>query len=71
MCLLNGWIGENIMSGLYEELRDLLNEEKGVAQATVVRGEEHVGEKLLVFPDRSTHGTLGNAALDALGAADA
>ena len=31
------------MSGLYEELKDLLNKEKGVALATVVRGEEYVG----------------------------
>jgi len=71
MCLLNGWIGEKNMSGLYEELRDLLNEEKGVAQATVVRGEEHVGAKLLVYPNKSTHGTLGNAALESLVVEDA
>lgn len=59
------------MSGLYEELRDLLKQEKGVAQATVVRGEEHVGAKLLVYPDRKTDGTLGNAALEALVIEDA
>ncbi len=59
------------MSGLYEELKDFLNEEKGVALATVVRGEKHVGAKVLVFPDKSTHGTLGNAALDALVVEDA
>jgi xanthine dehydrogenase accessory factor len=52
------------MSGLYEELKDLLGKEKGVAMATVVRGPEHVGAKLLVFPDKSAHGTLGLAALD-------
>jgi xanthine dehydrogenase accessory factor len=71
MCLLNGWIGEDAMSGLYEELKDLLNEEKGGALATVVRGEKRVGAKVLVFPDKSTHGTLGNAALDALVVEDA
>ena len=71
MCLLNAWIGEIAMSGLYEELKDLLNEEKGVALATVVRGETHVGAKALVFPDKSTRGTLGNAALDALVVEDA
>jgi xanthine dehydrogenase accessory factor len=59
------------MSGLYEELKDLLGQEKGVALATVVRGEEHVGAKLIVFPDKSTSGTLGNAALDALVLEDA
>jgi xanthine dehydrogenase accessory factor len=59
------------MSGLYEEVRDLLNQEKGVAMATVVRGEEHVGAKMLVFPDKRTHGTLGDTALDALVVEDA
>ncbi len=59
------------MSGLYEELRDLLKQEKGVAEATVVRGEEHVGAKLLVLPDKSTRGSLGHAALDALVVEDA
>lgn len=53
------------MSKLYEELRDQLNQEKGVALATVVRGKEHVGAKLLVFADKKTGGTLGNAELDA------
>lgn len=53
------------MSKLYEELRDRLNQEKGVALATVVRGKEHVGAKLLVFGDKRTDGTLGNAELDA------
>lgn len=59
------------MSGLYEELKDLLNQEKGVALATVVQGEEHVGAKLLVYPGGRTLGTLGNAALDVLVAQDA
>jgi xanthine dehydrogenase accessory factor len=59
------------MSGLYDELKDLLNEEKGVALATVVRGEEYVGAKMIVFPDKSAHGTLGNVALDALAVEDA
>jgi xanthine dehydrogenase accessory factor len=53
------------MSKLYEELRDQLNQEKGVALATVVRGNEHVGAKLLVFSGKRTDGTLGNAALEA------
>ncbi|HEU5227998.1 MAG TPA: XdhC/CoxI family protein [Ktedonobacteraceae bacterium] len=52
------------MSSLYEELKDLLGQEKGVALATVVRGPEQVGAKLLVFPDKTAHGTLGNATLD-------
>src|SRR5204863_557051 len=53
------------MSKLYEELRDQLNQEIGVAMATVVRRIEHVGAKILVFPGKRTDGTLGNAALDA------
>src|SRR5205085_4699840 len=59
------------MSRLYEELKDLLGQEKGVAVATVVRGPEHVGAKLLVFPGKKTDGTLGNPILDALVLEDA
>jgi xanthine dehydrogenase accessory factor len=59
------------MAGLYEELKDLLAREKGAALATVVRGPEHVGAKLLVYPDKTTHGTLGLAALDAVVTEDA
>jgi xanthine dehydrogenase accessory factor len=59
------------MSGIYEELKDLLAKEKGAALATVVRGPDHVGAKLLVFPDKNTHGTLGLAALDAVVTEDA
>lgn len=53
------------MSGLYEELKDRLSQEKGVALATVVRGAKHVGAKLLIFPNKTAHGTLGLPALDA------
>ncbi|HEV2662908.1 MAG TPA: XdhC/CoxI family protein [Ktedonobacteraceae bacterium] len=52
------------MSSLYEELRERLGKEMGVAMATVVRGPEHLGTKLLVFPDGTTRGTLGNPELD-------
>ncbi|HVB20963.1 MAG TPA: XdhC/CoxI family protein [Ktedonobacteraceae bacterium] len=53
------------MSELYEALKDMLAQEKGVALATLVRGQEHVGAKLLVLPGKETRGTLGNAELDA------
>ena len=53
------------MAGLYEELKDMLGKEQGVAMATVVRGPDSVGAKLLVFPDGTAHGTLGNAELEA------
>lgn len=59
------------MSGLYEQLKNSLNSQKGVAQATVVGGAEHVGAKMLIFPDKSTHGTLGNTVLNALVIEDA
>lgn len=59
------------MSGLFEELEERLHQEKGTAMATVVRGEEHVGAKILVYPDKTAHGTLGHAALDELVILDA
>lgn len=59
------------MGGLYEALKAQILHEKGAALATVVRGSEHVGAKLLVFPDKTTLGTLGSFALDALARADA
>src|SRR5579859_78221 len=59
------------MSGLYEELTEQLGQEKGVALATLVQGGEHVGDKLLIFPDGKTHGTLGRSDLDSLVVADA
>jgi xanthine dehydrogenase accessory factor len=59
------------MSGLYPELKEMLQQEKGVALATVVRGPDQIGAKLLVFPDGTTHGTLGSAALNEQVAVDA
>ena len=59
------------MNELYEELKELLKQEKGVALATVVGGEEQVGANMLVYPNRRTQGTLGSAALDALVVEDA
>jgi xanthine dehydrogenase accessory factor len=65
--------GGQDMSALYEALKDFLNQEKGVAMATLVRGGEgeHVGAKLLVLPGKRTRGTLGNAELEALVLEDA
>jgi xanthine dehydrogenase accessory factor len=59
------------MRTLYEELKDILAKEQGVALATLVQGPEQVGAKLLVFADTSSHGTLGLPQLDAMVAADA
>ncbi len=59
------------MSGLYEALKAQILHEQGAALATLVRGAEHVGTKLLLFPDKTTNGTLGIPALDALALIDA
>ncbi|MEO8973336.1 MAG: XdhC/CoxI family protein [Ktedonobacteraceae bacterium] len=59
------------MSELYEALKSMLAQEKGVALATLVRGEEHVGAKLLVLSGKETRGTLGNPQIDALVVEDA
>jgi xanthine dehydrogenase accessory factor len=54
------------MPELYEELKAALTKEQGIAIATLVSGPEHVGAKLLVYPDKTVHGTLGLPMLDAL-----
>lgn len=59
------------MSGLFEELDHRLHQEQGTALATIVRGEQHTGAKLLVYPNKTARGTLGNAALEAQVIADA
>ena len=59
------------MSGLYEALKDQIEKEKGAALATVVRGPDHIGSKLLLFPNKTTQGTLGLPALDTLALVDA
>ncbi|GCE16618.1 XdhC family protein [Dictyobacter kobayashii] len=52
------------MGKLYEEFRDRIEQERGIAIATVVRGAAHVGTKLLIYPDASSQGTLGSPQLD-------
>ena len=59
------------MSELYELLKSMLVQEKGVALATLVRGTDHLGAKLLVLPGKETRGTLGDPQLDALVVDDA
>ena len=54
------------MSEIYETLKGMLAREKGVALATLVRGPDHIGAKLLILPGKQTQGTLGNPELDAL-----
>jgi xanthine dehydrogenase accessory factor len=59
------------MNELYEELKDSLDKKQGVALATVVSGPAHIGAKLLVFPHKTAHGTLGQPELDERVRADA
>jgi xanthine dehydrogenase accessory factor len=58
------------MGDVYDRLRDALGEARPVALATVVSGP-HVGAKLLVEPERSAVGTLGDPDLDRVVARDA
>lgn len=57
-------------SRVYETLRDALRAEEPVALATVVEGP-NLGAKLLVRPDASNLGTLGDADLDRVVVRDA
>jgi len=59
------------MGTQYEELKERLVQEKGMATATLVEGQGQIGARLLVLPDKSTRGSLGNAALEQLVIADA
>jgi xanthine dehydrogenase accessory factor len=52
------------MSEIYPELKQRLTDEQGVALATIIHGPEHIGAKLLVYPNQSTRGTLGISALE-------
>lgn len=52
------------MSDIYEDLKDALDKKQGVALATIIGGPAHVGAKLLVFPNKTAHGTLGLPELD-------
>lgn len=59
------------MGEIYAEVSKRLAQEKGMAVATVVTGEEHVGAKLLVLPGKQTQGSLGDAELEQLVLIDA
>ena len=48
---------------IFDQLKQLIRDEQPVALATVVEGERR-GAKLLVQPDESALGTLGNVDLD-------
>jgi xanthine dehydrogenase accessory factor len=52
------------MSGLYEKLREALEQNQAIAVATVVQDNTYLGKKMLIYPDGTTDGTLGHPALD-------
>jgi len=52
------------MGELYEEFKDRLTQEKGMAVATIVTGTKHVGAKLLVLPGKRAQGSLGDTELE-------
>ena len=52
------------MSGLYEKLREALEQNQAIAVATVVQDSVYLGAKMLIYPDGSTNGTLGHPELN-------
>jgi xanthine dehydrogenase accessory factor len=58
------------VTSLQEDFAAIAREDGRAALVTVIKGE-HAGAKMLVLTDGSTEGTLGDAELDAQGAADA
>ena len=59
------------MGTLYDEFKERLVQEKGMAMATVVQGQDNAGARLLVLPDKNTRGSLDNTELEQLVVADA
>jgi len=52
------------MGELFKQLKDRLEQEQGLATATIVQGPDHIGSRLLIYPDGTTVGQLGNAELE-------
>jgi xanthine dehydrogenase accessory factor len=59
------------MGELFDELKTHLEREQGIATATIVHGPDHIGSRLLVYPDRQTRGSLGHSELETCVVADA
>ena len=59
------------MTGDYlAEVRRRVEAEEAVVVATIVAGPSGVGQRMLIYPDGSTRGSLGNAELDRRATAD-
>ena len=59
------------MGELFDELKTHLEREQGIATATIVHGPDHIGSRLLVYPDQQTRGSLDHPELETLVVADA
>src|SRR5689334_2926589 len=59
------------MGELFDDLKTHLEREQGIATATIVHGPDHIGSRLLVYPDQQTRGSLGHPELEARVIADA
>jgi len=59
------------MTTIYSALRDAIRAGRAVATATLLAGPGDVGAKLLLWPDGSVDGSLGDPTLDARVRADA
>ncbi|HZO24654.1 MAG TPA: XdhC family protein, partial [Chloroflexota bacterium] len=59
------------MSGdILAEVRTRVENEEAAVVATVVASPSGVGQRMLIYPDGSTRGSLGSAGLDARAKAD-
>jgi xanthine dehydrogenase accessory factor len=53
------------MSDFLKQVTENIRAEKVFSVATRLNGDEHLGAHLLIYPDGSSRGTLGDASLDA------
>jgi Xanthine and CO dehydrogenases maturation factor, XdhC/CoxF family len=59
------------MGELFTSLKTHLEQEQGLATATIVQGPNHLGARLLIYADGTTQGQLGNPELEEHVIADA
>src|SRR5690242_19963652 len=59
------------METWFERLKAVLEQKQRIALATVIRGPAYIGNKMIVYADKTTYGTLGSHTLDDLVMGDA
>lgn len=59
------------MSDWFEKISELVAAEKSFALATIVRGNQNIGAKLIIYPDGAPEGDLGSSLLNARALTDA